>query len=378
MSPAEFAWMKRALALAERGRGAVEPNPLVGAVLVRDDCVVGEGWHELFGQAHAEVNALAQAGSKARGATLFCTLEPCCHHGKTSPCTEAILGAGVTRVVAAMLDPFSQVAGQGIARLGDAGVAVEIGLCQTEARQLNAPYLKLIETGRPYVHAKWAMTLDGKIATATGDSRWISGEESRRWVHELRGRVDAIIVGKGTVLADDPLLTARPPGPRTALRIVLDRTAALPLTSKLVRTIADAPLMVVTATSADPARAEALRAAGCEILPIDATGGVSSLGLLLDELGRRRFTNVLVEGGGGVLGSFHDAGLIDCVHVFVCPILLGGQSALSPIGGVGANRIADALRLENTYVERLGQDLLIHGHITRPQTGGLATRRIRT
>src|SRR5437899_3135810 len=221
-------WMQRALELAERGRGYVEPNPLVGAVIVRGGEAVGEGWHQRFGEAHAEINALAAAGAAARGASLYITLEPCCHHGKTPPCTDAVLRAGIARVVAAMADPFPQVAGKGAELLRQAGVGVEMGLCEEEARRLNAPYLKLLSRGRPYVHAKWAMSLDGKIATRTGDSKWISNEASRRRVHEPRGRMDAIIAGIGTVLADDPLLTARPPGPRTPARIILDSRGRLP------------------------------------------------------------------------------------------------------------------------------------------------------
>ena len=200
------------LALAEQGRGAVEPNPLVGAVVVRDGVCVGEGWHQRYGGPHAEVFALAAAGEAARGATLYVTLEPCCHHGKTPPCTDAVLGAGIRRVVAAMQDPFPQVSGKGATILRAANVSVELGLCEAEARRLNAPYLKLVGTGLPYVHLKWAMTLDGKIATRTGESKWISCDESRRPVHVLRGRVDAVVVGIGTALADDPSLTARPPG----------------------------------------------------------------------------------------------------------------------------------------------------------------------
>src|SRR5713226_4734415 len=213
MFASDWQWMSRAFDLAERGRGYVEPNPLVGAVVVRAEQVVGEGWHQRYGEAHAEINALAAAGEAARGATLYVTLEPCCHHGKTPPCTDAVLRAGIRRVVAAMTDPFPQVAGQGAALLRAAGVAVDIGTAEAEARRLNAPYLKLLATGRPYVHAKWAMTLDGKIATRTGDSKWISSEASRKPVHKLRGRMDAVIVGIGTALAEDPRLTARPPGP---------------------------------------------------------------------------------------------------------------------------------------------------------------------
>jgi diaminohydroxyphosphoribosylaminopyrimidine deaminase/5-amino-6-(5-phosphoribosylamino)uracil reductase len=362
-------WMRRALELAERGRGAVEPNPLVGAILIRNGQLVGEGWHEHYGQAHAELNALRQAGSAARGATLFCTLEPCCHHGKTPPCTDALLEAGVSRVVAAMLDPFPQVSGQGVARLRASGVSVETGLCEAEARLLNAPYLKLLSTGRPYVHAKWAMSLDGKIATEAGDSKWISNEASRRWVHDLRGRVDAILVGRGTVLTDDPLLTARPPGPRTPLRIVLDRNASLPLTSRLIRSLEEAPVLVVTSRGANLERENALRGAGCEVLPLPGDNYPSMLASLLDELGRRRFTNLLVEGGAGVLGSFRDADLIDCVHVFVAPRLLGGEGALSPIGGQGAAQVLAGLPIQTWSFETMDGDLLIHGLVGKRGPG---------
>jgi diaminohydroxyphosphoribosylaminopyrimidine deaminase/5-amino-6-(5-phosphoribosylamino)uracil reductase len=361
MSPSDRRWMQHALALAERGRGLVEPNPLVGAVVVRDDQVVGEGWHQRFGEAHAEVHALALAGERARGATLYVTLEPCCHHGKTPPCTDAVLGAGIRRLVAAMLDPFAQVAGRGAALLREAGLEVEIGLEENPARRLNAPYLKLLATGRPYVHAKWAMTLDGKIATRAGDSRWISNEASRRRVHALRGRMDAIVVGIGTVLADDPLLTARPPGARTAVRIVLDSKGRLPSTSQLVTTARAAPVLVVTAGQEARERVSALQAVGCEWLPLPAEGRRPALTALLDELGRRRMTNLLVEGGSEVLGSFLDAGAIDEVHVFVAPRLAGGTEARTPVAGKGVDKIADALRLEEWRVECLEGDVLLHG-----------------
>jgi len=263
MTDADGPWMRRALQLAEQGRGFVEPNPLVGAVVVRDGRAVGEGWHQRYGQAHAEVNALAAAGDAARGATLYVTLEPCCHHGKTPPCTDAVLRSGVRRVVAAMYDPFPQVAGHGADLLRAAGVVVEVGLGEAEARRLNAPYLKLLATGRPYVHAKWAMTLDGKIATRTGDSKWISNEASRHRVHALRGRMDAILVGIGTALADDPQLTARPPGPRTPARIVLDSHGRLPPTSLLAQTARTTPVLVVTAGGPEQGRAQELRGLVC-------------------------------------------------------------------------------------------------------------------
>jgi diaminohydroxyphosphoribosylaminopyrimidine deaminase / 5-amino-6-(5-phosphoribosylamino)uracil reductase len=360
MNDVDERWMQRALELAERGRGYVEPNPLVGAVLVRAGQVVGEGWHQKFGQAHAEINALAAAGERAVGSTLYLTLEPCCHHGKTPPCTDALLASGVRRVVAAMLDPFPQVAGGGLALLRAAGVEVKLGVGEAEARQLNAPYLKLLDSGRPYVHAKWAMSLDGKIATWTGDSKWISGEASRRWVHTLRGRMDAIIIGSGTVRADDPLLTARPPGPRTATRVVLAGPSGLSADSQLVKTARTTPVLAVTAaTEADPLLH--LQKAGGEVLHFPGADPVSMVSLLLDELGKRRMTNVLVEGGSRVLGSFRDVLALDEVHVFIAPSLVGGAAAVTPIGGTGADKIASALQLSDLRIEMLESDVLIHG-----------------
>jgi diaminohydroxyphosphoribosylaminopyrimidine deaminase/5-amino-6-(5-phosphoribosylamino)uracil reductase len=349
--------MRRALELAQRGRGHVEPNPLVGAVVVRDGRIVGEGWHERYGQAHAEVNAFAAAAEAARGATLYVTLEPCCHHGKTPPCTDAVLRAGVQRVVIAMLDPFPQVAGQGATILRAAGVTVDCGILEAEARRLNAPYLTLLEKGRPYVLAKWAMTLDGKIATRTGDSQWISNEESRRRVHELRGRMDAILVGIGTALADDPQLTARPPGPRTATRIVLDRHCRLPLTSHLATTARTVPTLIATTSAAPVEAVAALEAQGCEVLRL------ADLPSVLTELGRQRMTNLLVEGGSGVFGSFLDAGVIDEVHVFVAPRLAGGATARTPVGGVGVERMAQTFALTDWKMENVAGDWYIHGSV---------------
>jgi diaminohydroxyphosphoribosylaminopyrimidine deaminase/5-amino-6-(5-phosphoribosylamino)uracil reductase len=353
-------WMARALELAERGRGHVEPNPLVGAVLVHDDWPVGEGWHQRYGGPHAEVHALAAAGEAACGATLYVTLEPCCHHGQTPPCTDAVLRAGIARVVAAMTDPFPAVAGKGAEQLRAAGVEVEFGPCAAAARRLNAPYLKLLAASRPYVHAKWAMTLDGKIATRSGDSKWVSNEVSRRRVHELRGRMDAILVGVGTAVADDPQLTARPPGPRTAARVVLDSHGRLPLTSTLVRTAREVPTVVATAAS-PPAQVAELRAAGCEVLTLPATDGRPGVDALLAELGKRRMTNVLVEGGAAVLGSFLDAGAVDEVHVFIAPRLAGGAGALTPIGGRGVEKIAQALTLAECRVEMIDGNVYVHG-----------------
>ena len=353
--------MSRALELAERGRGCVEPNPLVGAVVVRDGQLVGEGWHQHYGEAHAEVNALAAAGEAARDATLYVTLEPCCHRGKTPPCTEAVLRAGIHRVVAAMYDPFPAVAGQGAERLRQAGVLVAFGLCEAEARRLNAPYLKLLATGRPWIHAKWAMTLDGKIATRSGDSRWISNETSRRCVHELRGRMDAIIVGIGTVLADNPQLTARPPGPRIPARIVLDSQGRIHDDAILVQTARVAPTILAATARLPDARRIALQGHGCEVLILPEHDGRVSVDVLLSELGRRRFTNVLVEGGSGVFGAYLDAAAIDELHIFIAPRLAGGAAATSAVGGHGVDKMAEALRLSEWTYRKMDGDLYVHG-----------------
>jgi diaminohydroxyphosphoribosylaminopyrimidine deaminase/5-amino-6-(5-phosphoribosylamino)uracil reductase len=260
----------------------------------------------------------------------------------------------VKRVVAAMVDPFPKVAGGGLKVLREAGLEVHVGLCESEALRLNAPYLKLLRTGRPWVHAKWAMTLDGKIATRTGDSKWISGEESRRRVHELRGKVDAIVVGRGTFIADDPLLTARPAGPRIAARIVVAPSGELPAECQLVATAREAPVIVYTAAGNEPKLA-AWSAAGAEVKVL------AGLPDILDDLGRRRFTHVLVEGGAGLLGAFLDAGAIDEFHVFVAPKLIGGQDAPSPVCGIGMERMADALRLVEFTSENSGEDVYFHG-----------------
>jgi diaminohydroxyphosphoribosylaminopyrimidine deaminase/5-amino-6-(5-phosphoribosylamino)uracil reductase len=324
-------WMDRALRLAQRGRGAVEPNPLVGAVIVHHHRLLGEGWHQRYGGPHAEIHALQQAGAAARGATLYVTLEPCCHFGKTPPCTQAVLAAGIARVVVALADPFPQVAGAGLQQLRQAGVEVVVGIREQEARQLNAPYLTLLSKRRPWIIAKWAMTLDGRIATATGDSRWISNEQSRALAHRRRGQVDAILIGSGTALADDPALTARPPGPRTATRVILDRRGRLPATAQVVRTARQVPTLIVS-SQPNPQ----WLAAGCEVLDSDLPG-------LLAEMGRRRWTNLLVEGGAGVLGAFFDNNLIDEVEVYLAAKIVGGAKALSPVAGKGVQWMREAL-----------------------------------
>jgi diaminohydroxyphosphoribosylaminopyrimidine deaminase/5-amino-6-(5-phosphoribosylamino)uracil reductase len=357
--------MRRALELAVRGEGLVEPNPMVGCVIARGAEIIGEGWHRRFGQPHAEVEALGMAGDRAAGATLYVTLEPCCHVGKTPPCTRAVLAAGVRRVVVAQPDPFPQVQGGGIAELRAAGVAVDVGLLVADAHRLNAPYLKLVETGRPWIIAKWAMTLDGKIATRTGQSRWISNPQSRQIVHALRGRVDAIMVGRGTAAADDPLLVARPPGPRTAVRVVLDTHASLANDSQLVRTARETPVLVAVGEVSLTINRQRLTAAGCEVFLCPGETPAARLDALFLELGHRRMTNVLVEGGGRLLGSLLDARQIDEVRVFIAPKIVGGATAGTAIAGEGIATISEALPLEKPEVQPIGSDLCLSARVLR-------------
>ena len=322
--------MQRALELAEGGRGRVEPNPLVGCVIARGEEIIAEGFHQQYGGPHAEAEALAAAGDRARGATIYVTLEPCCHQGKTPPCSQAVIAAQPVRVVVATGDPFPQVAGGGVKEIQAAGIPLELGLLETEARAQNAPFFKLIETGRPWVISKWAMTLDGRIATAAGESRWISNEVSRRRVHELRGRMDAILVGSGTARTDDPRLTARPPGPRTPLRVVLDSHGRLGADSQLVQTLEEAPLLVVVGPHAAAKEKQRLADLGVEVFACTSPTATEQIDEVLEELGRRRLTNLLVEGGAGVLGAFYDAAAIDEVHAFIAPRIVGGAGAPGP------------------------------------------------
>jgi len=357
--------MQMALDLARRGEGHVEPNPLVGCVLVREGQLVGRGWHRAFGGPHAEIEALTSAAEGARGATAYVNLEPCAHHGKTPPCADALVSAGVAAVVVADEDPFPQVAGRGIARLARAGIAVHTGVLRDQARWVNAPYLKRLATGRPWVIAKWAMSLDGKIATRTGESQWISNSASRAVVHQLRGRVDAIIVGGATARRDDPQLTARPPGARTAMRVVVTRHADVGLDSQLVRTAREVPTLIATTSAAPVEQLRALEQTGCAIWHSTPTATRPHVDQLLEELGRREMTNVLVEGGGELLGTLHDAGQIDEVHVFIAPRLIGGASAATALGAEGVDRLSQSLGLEGVTVEPCGGDIHVCGR-TRP------------
>jgi diaminohydroxyphosphoribosylaminopyrimidine deaminase / 5-amino-6-(5-phosphoribosylamino)uracil reductase len=353
-------YMRRALALARRGVGKTSPNPAVGCVIVRDGLVVGEGWHRKAGGPHAEVFALGQAGDKARDADVYVTLEPCSHHGKTPPCANALARAGVRRVFAAMVDPNPKVAGRGVALLRAAGIEVATGLREAESRRLNETFIKAMTTGRPFIILKSAMTLDGKTSTAQGNSRWISNEKSRRYVHELRAMVDVVMVGAGTVAADDPELTCRIPGGRDPARVVVDSSLGISPTARLLHLESSAPTIVATLAGDGP-KAAAIRDSGAEILPCRERDGRVDLSDLLAQLGSRGFQSVLLEGGSRLAGEALRRGLIDKYLLFVAPKLVGGEGP-GLFAGQGVELMADAFRLRDMTVRRLGDDILVTGY----------------
>ena len=366
-SAVDITFMRQALDLAALGEGCVEPNPMVGCVIVADGEVLGFGYHRRFGGPHAEREALADVERHGHihrlpTATAYVTLEPCCHHGKTPPCTDALLQARLSRVVVAMLDPFEQVAGQGVAQLSAAGIRVDVGALQAEAMALNAPYLKRLRYQRPWIIGKWAMSLDGKTATRTGHSQWISGEASRELVHEVRGRVDAILVGSGTALTDDPNLTARAKQPpaRTAWRVVIDSKLQLSQNSQLVSTADRYPTLLWCGPNASPQKMQELRQMGCLVEQSTAPDSNQRFEHLLEYLtAQHRATNVLVEGGGRLLGSLLDIGQLDETLAFVAPQLIGGTDAYPAMAGMGLKQVGDGPRLASLEHRILGNDVLI-------------------
>ncbi len=357
----DCACMRRAVELARAGAGWTNPNPLVGAVIARDGVIIGEGFHERYGQAHAERNALADCASRgqsAAGATMYVTLEPCCHTGKQPPCTEAVVEAGIARVLVGSRDPNPLVAGKGNAFLREAGIEVIEDVLRDECDALNPIFFHYITTKRPYVVSKWAMTLDGKIATHTGDSRWVSNERSRADVHELRHRLAAIMVGKGTVARDDPSLTARRDEPSNQpLRIVIDSRLSISEESQLVRTAREVPVLVATALRSDDPKALRLAQLGVEVVSVPNDFGKVDLAALMDELGARGVDSVLAEGGGGLHEALFKAGLVNQVTVYVAPKVVGGIDAKSPVEGAGVDLMAEAYLLGEPKVELFGNDV---------------------
>ncbi len=359
-------FMDRALELAARAYGRTSPNPMVGAVVVRDGKIVGEGYHARAGEDHAEVVALRDAGESVRDATLYVTLEPCSHYGRTPPCVDAIISAGIRRVVAAMTDPNPLVAGAGFRRLKDAGIEVDVGMRQAEAGRLNEAHVKFCRTGLPFVYLKYAMSLDGKVATRTKDARWVTGEDARRRVHELRDRVDAIMVGAGTVRADDPALTTRlPDGGRDPVRIVVSTMGDLDPSARVFADDGGAPRWLAVSDGCPVERLGMFENRGVDILNCPATAQGLDLRETMRLVGERDVRTVLLEGGPTLAAAALESGIVDKIMCFIAPIVIGGMDAPSPVAGRGIERIADALRLVDVGIELVGSDVLIEGYIGR-------------
>lgn len=355
-------WMGRALELAMRGEGWTSPNPMVGAVIVKHGRIIGEGWHARCGGLHAERHALSRCTEDPAGATLYVTLEPCCHAGRQPPCTQAILDAGISRVVVGSPDPNPLVAGKGIQRLRQAGVVVTEQVLRAECDKVNQVFLHYIQTGRPFVAMKYAMTLDGKIACYTGASQWVTGEEARTHVHRLRHRYRAIMVGVGTVLADDPLLNCRIPDGRDPIRIICDSGLRTPLTAQLVRTAGQIPTILVTADG-KPTKAQLYLDAGCMVLTLPGENGKVNLPDLMAKLGKMEIDSILLEGGGTLNWSMLKAGLVQRTYAYLAPKLFGGAEAKTPIEGQGVGAPEDAIQLRGSSVTQLGADFLIESEV---------------
>jgi diaminohydroxyphosphoribosylaminopyrimidine deaminase/5-amino-6-(5-phosphoribosylamino)uracil reductase len=358
-------YMKRALELAEKGAGYTSPNPLVGAVIVRDGKIIGEGYHEVYGSYHAEVNAFRNAIEDVRGATMYVTLEPCSHYGKTPPCANAIVEKGIKKVIVALEDPNPEVSGRGIKILRDNGIEVVTGILEKEIRKLNEIFLKYITTKLPFCILKTAMTLDGKIAASTGDSKWITNEESRRYVHRLRHRVSSIMVGVGTVIQDDPLLNTRldEGEGKDPIRIIVDTRGRTPLQAKVLNNESPSKTIIATTELAPMERLEEYRALGTEIIITPIKENRVDLKHLMKELGERKIDSVLLEGGSELNYSAVQAGIIDKVNAFIAPKFIGGREAKTPVGGIGRPLMKDAAVLKGIEIFRFGDDIMIEGYM---------------
>ena len=359
-------YMRRALELARKGEGHTSPNPMVGCVVVKDGRIISEGYHERYGEFHAERNALTRCTEDPTGADLYVTLEPCCHYGKTPPCTEIIIEKKIARVFVGSLDSNPLVAGKGVQILRDAGIIVETGILEDECVKLNEVFYHYIETGLPFVVMKYAMTLDGKIACATGDSRWVTGEIARHQVHEMRKRYRGIMVGIGTVLADDPMLNCRIDGGVDPVRIICDSRLRIPMNSNIVKTASEIETIVAcnreTLENARASqKAEALKAAGIQIIETDGAHGIN-LQQLMKRLGEQKIDSILLEGGGTLNASALEEGIVSKVYAYIAGKLIGGMDARSPVEGMGADRMKDAVLLRDMQLERMGDDFCISGY----------------
>lgn len=356
-------YMRQALQIAAFAEGRTSPNPLVGAVVVQAGRIVGQGWHRKAGTPHAEIHALSQAGDLSKDAELYVTLEPCNHHGRTGPCTEAVIQAGIKRVVVAMTDPNPLVAGKGLARLRQAGIEVVEGVLAQEAAKQNEVFIKWMATGMPFGVFKTAMTIDGKIATAAGQSQWISGPEARLHVHKLRDRYDAIFTGIGTILADDPQLTTRlPEGGKNPIRVVVDSLARIPLTAKVLND-GQARTIIAASSRAPAEKLEQIRSRGAEVVQIEETEGRLDLRCLFQWLGKQGITSILIEGGAAVAASALNSNLVDKVCWFIAPKIIGGTAAAGPIGGAGIAELENAILLEDLETQPVGADMMITAYV---------------
>lgn len=359
--------MRRALKLAAKGTGYTSPNPLVGAVIVKDGRIIGEGFHRLYGSDHAEVDAFKNATEDVRGADMYVTLEPCSHYGKTPPCARAIVEKGISRVFIGLTDPNPLVSGKGIQILMENGIQVESGILEEEGRKLNEIFLKYITTELPFCIMKTAMTLDGKIATASGDSKWITGELSRKHVHELRHRVSAIMAGIGTILADDPMLTTRLEGRsgKDPVRIIIDSSARIPLEAKVLNPDSKAGAIIAATAKADKQKIKALEAKGAEVIITPLKDNGVDLSFLMRELGKRKIDSVLLEGGGSLNYSALKSGIVDKVNSFIAPKIIGGENARTPVEGEGIAYMKDAIMLHKTEFYKFGDDIMVEGYIRK-------------
>ncbi|MBB6216776.1 diaminohydroxyphosphoribosylaminopyrimidine deaminase/5-amino-6-(5-phosphoribosylamino)uracil reductase [Anaerosolibacter carboniphilus] len=363
----EVKYMSRALALAREGIGYTSPNPLVGAVIVKEGRIIGEGYHQLYGGPHAEINAFENAAEDVYGATMYVTLEPCSHYGKTPPCANAIVEKGIKKVVIAMMDPNPLVAGKGIDILKTNGIEVVTGILEDEAKKTNEIFIKYITTGSPFCLLKTAMTLDGKIAAYTGDSKWITNEKSRGYVHQLRHQYRGIMVGIGTVLADDPMLTTRLDAKEGCdpVRIVVDSRGRIPLNAQVLHVSSQARTVIATTDQIPQEKLIALQQLGAEVILLPSIQGQVSLPDLMKALGERKIDSILLEGGSTLNYTALDAGIVDKVMAFISPKILGGSGAKTPVGGQGKSLVKDAVHLKNISINRFEEDILIEGYVDR-------------